>query len=554
MGRTPGALIESAYGRLAGFLGGNPRQVLLLRRWFARSAQGAIDLNYERRHGSALNLDMRMIFGFLLVVQFCASIMLAALIAFLSPAMGVWGIPFAHGFSLIVILVPTATSTLFDDHDLHTIGWWPISRRDVTLARMGLLATPALAVSFAMTAVPLLTFLFVGRPPLLAGIGLFVGIALQTVLFVGATIALAAILMRKSRKRAKVIFQWIGSSMLMLPGLWSFVAKNVPEAWKAWVSEWRLLLPFGWAASWASWSHDPKAWLGMATGTTVTFAVVRSLRPLLLGHRGETIRPRSSRRSSLPLVRLVELLLAPATPGREGRVVRRMLATHLRDDPSTGATFAIAPLLLVVQGLVAYFEPEVGQGFVAPVPPLPFRMSFVLLLGAMMLPLMSIPTLVYSACAPAAWVVALGDLDGRKLLAAQRGVARALTLVPFLVGTATIYVKAGASLPVLLGDLVLVALTWEAGAAAAQKLYPVFPFSRPREGGGTELIPAGVLILPIWIMASVWVATGYELLPFGSGKLITWLALIALIRRSRRELFAETGRTLPLEIAPPVRT
>jgi hypothetical protein len=316
-----------------------------------------------------------------------------------------------------------------------------------------------------------------------------------------------------------------------------------------------LLLPSSWSASWGLLFENPIAWIGVLAGVSFTLlaggAVVRWVLP---DSRGESIQPVAMRSSHLPWVRIVELALWPFTRGREGWFVRRLTAAHVRDDPFTlGGLMAGS---LVALGYLAFYltQPEIMESLPRPGGGIPTRSSFPFLLGALTLPLIVIPTMIYSSDARAIWVLAAANLDPRRVVRAQRGVARGVSLFPSAAVLLLVHGRAGSSLFVAVADVVLIWLVWELITGTVQLLYPVLPFSRPREGRGEELFPFFLLIMPAFVLLAVWIAAVYDLLPFASGKLLTVAALGAGIWRLHRKIDAGIAeRGLPVELAPPVK-
>jgi hypothetical protein len=542
-------------------LGGDVRRVSTLREWMERAAQGRILLELERRRGPGSPFDpsiINMFIGMILVAQ---SLGLAGISWFARGLLGTWMLAAVHAGTVLMVIVFLAGQRLLPDDDVQTMGWWPVPVREIVLARIGLLLKPALQATIALTTAPLTMLLVFARPPLLAASLLGCGLLLQTVgLVAGAALLTRALRRLRGPRGAQRLFFPLFGLVVVAPWVISYLLlprhdDDLLQAFLASPPWYVTLLPSSWAPSWALLFSSRFAWAGVVASLLATFAGgAVSMRHPRTGRRGLAIAPMRAAAIRLPLVAMVETLLAPFVRGREGWLVRRLTAAHLRDDPHMLGSLAMLPALLMLYAVLLFDRSWLAL-LAAPADPVPVRIAFFLTLPAMVLPLTTMPNLVLSCDARAAWLLATAELHPHRLLAAQRGVARGLTLLPMLLAFTVLHGLAGTAAPLIVTDLALAWLVWDVSCVAVQSIYPVMPFSRPREGSGNELLPVGVMMLPVWLVISAWTLLVYEPLPWWTGKVATWALLGWLALHLRRRLRRKVGlRALPVEIAPPVKT
>jgi hypothetical protein len=552
-------MIERLFAAIVRALGAEVERVLLLRDWMERGANGRVQLEIERRSGSTIPVDQKVIKLFFGIMLGFNSIGIAVVTGFSRGVFGIWIVSFFGAIIVFTVISFLAVQRLLPDDDVKLMGWWPVSIREVMLARIGLLLEPALHVMVALATLPLLVLLVVGRPPVIGSLLFASGLLLQTVgLIVGGVLVAATLRRVGGQRKAQRFFHLVYGLIVGVP--WLVVYLLLPaggvalEAWLASPPWATALLPSVWAPSWGLAFTARFAWVGVVASILVAIiGGALMMRGLLSGGRGEPLSPMRSGRPRIPVVPLIEILLAPFARGREGWLVRRLTAAHLRDDPQTLGALGLIPLLLLFEGAIL-FDRSLLAALAVPAESVPVRIAFLFTLPAVLFPLSMMPSLVYSSDARAAWILATAELHPHRLLAAQRGVARGLTLVPMLVVFALLHVFAGTAPALVVSDLMLSWLVWEAACVAIQSIYPVMPFSRVREGGGMELLAVSVMMMPVWMMLSAWTVLGYELLPWWTGKVLTWTLLGSLVLYLRRRLERNVGeRALPVEFAPPVK-
>lgn len=540
MSAPPGAGHRGPAGRLLDGLillaGGRPDVVRPLTRGLLRAADGGLELLWARSSGS-----------FVLSPQ--GARILAAVLAALGSVLVVglmimtgrrveWAaylLAGAHWAVVGVMALVMGGPSLLVDEDAAVLGWWPLTRRDLLLARLGALLRPLLEVSLALTMAPLVAFAFAGSPPVAAAILLAVGLLLQTLAAAMVVIILlqtAARLggPRHARRLATLLTE--GAPLLFFLPL--LLAGLLEERWD-WIEEHgstlALLLPPFWFGAWGLPLAGGRTLLAAAAGLVGTAALGALgfhvlARPAAPAERIESVSSYPSRRH---WSRLVSAALIPWSSGREGHVTRRLLEHHLREDwRFVGAMLAQALLFGVMIFIDEDVDPRAATGLVN------FAFVYWVTLWA---PGLAV-TMQYSSRPQALWVVALGDLDPARMLAAQRGILRGLALAPVL----AIYAGRAAALGfrpwVIAADALILAGFWELMITLVQTRQRSLPFCCPfnQDRKAERLVNAllGVGMGIAFLALTIW----YEGDPAGrvALALLLPLAIGLALRRQRRRL------------------
>lgn len=375
---------------------------------------------------------------------------------------------------LATSLVGQVAPAMLLAEDERTVGWWPIARRDLLLARLGTALVPALQLTIALSAIPLAALVFTGRPLALAALLLALALLVQTVVMAMGTAALVAALVRMfgSRRARRLAAPLVDGNLAALPLLLMPVMSPLSRFVRAHpgLVDW---LPPVWFARFGDPLGGAAAWRGMALAVALTAVVVMVAWRLATPQSAAPVEaaPEPAGRRGRHWTDAVPWLLRPWLPGREGWVTGRLLAAHLRDDWRFGANTLLNVAL--IGALLWYHTTPEGDG-PGPATDLLAGGSQTLLMMSMAIPFL----IAFSSTPKALWIVALADLDAGRLLAAQRGLARGLALVPLLAIMAVRGLRLGAdplSVAVMLG---IVALEFEFLLLLSQRLQPLLPFSR----------------------------------------------------------------------------
>ena len=469
MKRLPALLIRAA--------GGDPARVLPLLAAMRLDAHGQHEILRTRdARRFMLSPDGMHILGLVLAGLGSVGLVFAFILGASrgQPLLGPIVLCVAQVLFLAWSIVGQVVPALLCDDDERTVGWWPLSRRDMLLARLGTVLVPALQMTTALALAPLAAFVFTGRPPVLAALLLAFAVLLQTVVLAMGAAAITSGLVRlvgprQARRLASPLVDGnlAALPLLLLPAaepLMRFVSRHptsldwVPPVWFA-----RFGDPFG----------GPAAWRGMALALALSAVVGWVGWRLAAPRTGSPVAaaPEPAGRRRRHWTDLLPLLLRPWLRGREGWVTGRLLAAHLRDDWRFAANTLLNVAILGAM-LWYYSRPDAAGGDAT---------RDLLFGGAQMLLFMAIaiPFLIaFSSTPRALWIVALADLDPVKLLAAQRGLMRGLTMFPLLAVMAFRGVDLGVPWPTLAAALIIVALEGELLVLFSQRMQPLLAFSR----------------------------------------------------------------------------
>jgi hypothetical protein len=417
--------------RLIRLAGGEPAAVRPLTRALRANARGQHALLREStRRQTVMSAESLHVLG--LVLAGLASVILVLVTVMLrgrgDPPVAAIALCGAHLLFLTTAVVGQIVPALLCDEDAGVLGWWPLTRRDVLLARLATVLIPALQTTLALTALPLLAFLFTGRSPVAAMLLLAFAILLQTLVVAFGTAVFTtgtarALGPRRARRLASL---FVDNNISFMP----FLLLPFGRTLVGWVRlhpgvlDW---LPPVWFAAFAAPAAGPAALRGMALALSLCALVG------VLGWRvasGGGGAPATAMRQTAKVHRhpadLLPWLLRPWMRDREGWVVSRLLAAHLREDWRFAGNLL---MIVAVAAVMMWYATSLRHAGRDAAEALLLGGSQTLLMLIMALPYLS----TYSSSPRALWIVALADLDPERLLAAQRGMVRGLAVVPILV-------------------------------------------------------------------------------------------------------------------------
>jgi hypothetical protein len=461
--------------------GGRPDIVLALAVALDQAAEGQAELLRERNPRQALipPKAMRLL---MYVIAVLGSAILAILFVTRMPEShphpGVLVISLVHWFLVANLVLAQAGPSLLMDDDAQVLGGWPLSHREILLARLGLLLRPALAVTLAVSALPLVAYAFVGRPPVLQALSFLVGLLVQTVgVAFGVALGLVLLLRWWGRRRAQRL-----AGMLADGNAQAYVLLLVYPVRLAWDWLWAhpavlYAFPGGWPVAWGDWRSPAVAWTWAGIGLVLNaVGVVFGFRLLAPAHRGREVAPAARRPAARHPSRLVAAVLRPFTRSREGAVLRRLVEAHLRDDWRVVGT-VVTPIVFLIWMV---FDPsELGETFAPDSLRLTAMRTVPYIHLYFVMAVLAAFTTVSSSRPEAMWLVALGDLDGGRLLASMRAVTHVMLVGPMLAIYVLRAIMAGAAPLVALRDVVLIWLEIDVLLLLLQPLLPLMPFSQP---------------------------------------------------------------------------
>jgi hypothetical protein len=510
-----------------------PVRVWALRDGLRAAARGQAAEQHAQRGGGGLHPDASRVV--LLVFFALISVGLAVGVGMLRhmPDLAVTLLIVAQGGAVLMRTGTEVVPLVLGADDRRVLGWWPVSERELLVARGLIVLESVLEASAAILAIPLLVLLVTGRPPVVVGLGALVGTALHAVTL-GAFMLLAVHGLGRllGRQHARRVVDVLGSVVMIIVlnlALRAFrpLLEQI-DALPAWL---RLLAPAYWYGAWgAVASPGWLALLAVSLSVVATLAlVVPGLR--LLGRRGEVadadepVATRRPRDWTGPLVGW----LRPWLGGRDGRAMTLLLRAHLREDwRFTGALIflpgaILAYLLLMKMDDVADLGRDLGNA-ASLATTLSLWMSFLALsLGG---------AITSSVSAPAAWLPHGGVVQGRRWLSLQRRAIRMLVPLPLLVVVTGVMVwRAG--LDPRQAPLVVVPawLTFEALVLFLQATAPTAPFSRAWRREGHEFKGFHLLLLLAWPLVTLPVVVGFRQPPWGVVAALAWQVLAVLLLR-----------------------
>lgn len=519
-------LATRIFGRLVAAAGGRPEVVLPLYQGLEKAAAGSHDL-LRRQSRRRVTLSAEALRVILLVGTALGSVFLSLFMLInppdLHPPLGVLVLVGVHWLLVVTVVNSLAGPSLLVDDDVLALGRWPVTRRELLLARLGTMLKPALQATLALGAIPVLVYAVTGRPPLVPALALAVGLLIQTVgVTFGTAVALSLVVRLWGRRRAQRLAALIadGSNFMYLYLLAIIIAKE--GAWFSAHPQVLLSLPPLWFAAFGDLWAGGLSRLLAALGTAVSFMmVVVGLRLLVTDSEGPAFQPVEQQPSRWHFSVVVSLLLRPMMPGREGWVVRRLLESHLREDWRFIGGMLTMPVMMAVMffglddtvrgGLDAASLQYTALTTIRHAPFLTVMAASVIFLAS------------FSSTPKALWIVGLADLDTGRLLAAQRGMIRGLVTVPVLLLYALKAATLGAVPTVVAADLVVLLLQVEIMVTFLQPFIMIMPFSLAYTNDQTtRRVALGFLAMGV---ALVFVALDFLYAEFAAARWAAWAAL-----------------------------
>lgn len=403
--------------------------------------------------------------------------------------------------AVVLLAARDAVPLILADDDRRLRGWWPLSERELLLARGVLLLRRVATVSAAAAVLPLIALVAAAKSPVAIGAGALVGLVLHTLtLASGLGVALQGLARLCGRGAARRLVELAGVLLILGVANAGGVGSLLGGIWRAdETSGWALLtFPMAWFAAWADLAGGARPVQAGAAAALATGALllVGGVRWLGRARRVETEAPGQARRR-VDWTRPIAAWLGLWLSGREGRVVLLQARAHLRADwRLTGQLISLPPLLVAVLWLRA--ARSTGHGPADPATDLALLLTLLAMsLGAV---------LTFTGDPRAAWLVGGGVLDGRRLLGMHRRLVRALVTVPFLpVAAAFALGRGGLDWLQATGAVIAAVLAAEVGVLLVQCQLPAVPFSRAwRRGEQTASRQLFWLLVLVWPAQILW--------------------------------------------------
>lgn len=540
--------------RIAGWgirlAGGRPEVVLPLYHAIQAAAAGSHEiLRQKSRRKFVIPANVLNLLGIIVTVIFSVVLSVTMLIdpSDMHPPPGVLILVGVHWLLLLTMVLGLAGPSLLVDDDHLVLGWWPVTRREVMLARLGTLFKPALQTTAALMAAPLIVYAYVGDPPLVSAAVFGLGLILQAVCVTFGTAAGLSLVVRalgrtKAQRLAALLadgnnFAYFWLILLIAPRAWPWL-KTHPELLD--------FLPPMWFAAFGDLAAGPRSWLMAGIGTGVTFLLVGTgLRLLVAAKAGSEAARVDKVPSPWHPSRAVSWLLRPWMRGREGWALRRLLEAHLREDWRFIAGMVTMPLLMAFfffgmnrETPADLLEADLGLTALTTVE----YTHLMIIMAASILHLTA-----FSSSPRALWVVALADLDTGRILSAQRGLIRGLITVPVLIIYGVKALTLGAPVHVALLDMVILGLQVETIVTVMQPILFVMPFSR---GYTNDQSARRILVAFLGMgVALVFVVMNFLYADWGPGRYLVWIVLPLMLLAARMwQARKVRGRRLEMEM------
>ena len=471
--------------RLFAFLvrwaGGRPHVVLPLAAALDQAAEGYAEVLRTRNPRRVL-ITPKALRLLVIVFSVLGSVLLALLFLLKMPP--------SHPHPLVVVIVAgqwlitvaavsmQAGPTLLLEDDARLLGGWPLSRREIVLARLLTILKPALQLALALGGLPVLAAAFAMQPPVLQALSLALGLVVQAVgVGFGITVLILLTVRALGRRRSERVAALLGDGNAMALVFLLYYPLRSGWGWLQDHPDVVYILPPGWILAFADWQSGPVAWLWAGIGVVVQVLLVTyGLRLLAAREQGQQITTTASGPTARSLVDGPVRLLGTLLRGREGRVIARLFAAHLRDDwRFVGGFLGPLILLVVMSGIFGDLAGEMDLEAL----PLTALTSVPLIQMFIMLVVLSIMVTQTSSRPEAIWLVALGDLDGAHMLASVRRLILLVMGGPVLVIYAVTALRVGADWVVVVRDVAIMGAEIEIALLLVQPLLPWLPFSRP---------------------------------------------------------------------------
>ena len=495
--------------RLAGV---DPCRVAGLADGLQREARGQLVLRHEQegKRGMSPNTGRILLLIFLALGSVGLGVAAGALAA--RPWIMTSLLIFAQGGAVFFYSASEVMPLVLGAEDHRHMGWWPVSERELLLARLGVVMQSVLEATAVMTTIPLIVLAVTGNPPVVPMIGAMVGLLLHAVtlstVMVLLTQGLGRLLGRRNARRLVEVMGTIVVVILIQVLMRSIEAASEHlESLSPWLF---MLIPTAWYGAWGGLAQASSPVLIGAAASLVATTILYVIGIRVLGRVGaeEDARPvarRSTDRWTGWLASWAGLFLR----GRDGRALRLLLIAHLREDWRFTGSLLFMPVMLLLYLLI------IGRSDIGPLEPglagaaqvatgLGLWMSFLALsLGA---------STTCSVEAEASWLVRGGVISGPRMLSLQRRLIRCLLPGPLLfLFTLGLVIWGGLS-PWLAPLAAAPAwMAFEICLTFVQSTLPAAPFSRfwRRDGHGFRVY--NLILVVIWPLAMLPVILVYGL-------------------------------------------
>jgi hypothetical protein len=499
---------------LVAMAGGRPEVVGPLAAALTLAAKGTSEILHEKsRRKRGLHFSPDTLRILVLVLASLGSVVFSLIMVIsppeTHPAVGVVVLVVVHWSVVSLMVTGMAGPSLLVDDDAMVMGWWPITQRELLLARLHLLLQPALEITLAMGLLPSVVYVFTGKPPVIAALSLLAGLLVQAVnitftVAVFMSLALKVFGRRKGERMASFLAD---GNLLYLFYPLLFLGDELA----GWVAShlWFLaFMPPVWFIAAGDLQAGGYYFVLAGGGILVTIIMVTfGLRALVSGSLDTGSVVAEGRPGPWHYSRVISAILAPFMVSREGWTLRILLEQHLREDWRFVGSWATSFLMIT---MMTFFRNSGGN--VTP-DDLVFS-SLVSVPGAFFIVMFAatfVFSMSYSGQWQAMWLIGLGDLDSQKIMSAQRHILRLLYIIPALGMFALKAGLEGAGWLVLLRDVLIMGVEMEIMITMLQSINTAMPFGAAFQNdqsfrrvlqGFMMMGVVGVVVLINWSYAS----------------------------------------------------
>lgn len=494
-----------------------PDRTWALMRGLRAEARGQVVIQYEEKGNKGLHPDT----GRIVLLAFLAlgSIGVAVGVGFMRarPDVAVSLMVLAQGVAAFMRAGGEVVPVVLGPDDRKVLGWWPVGEREILVARGMLVLEAVLEASAAVLTIPLVVLLVVGRPVVLPLVGAVVGLSLHALVLAAVMLLLVHGLGRLlGRKRARRIIDVMSSmvTIILINVLIRTLRPSLETVGS--LSPWVLTaIPTYWYGVWGglhALSAPGLVALVCGLGAAVLL-LAGGVRTLAGRNTAADQEDQTAAQGGRDWTRPILIWLAPWLSGRDGRVMRLLLKTHLREDWRFTSSVLFLPMGMLVYLFVIRAD-DMGELMndlvsareLAPTMGLWMTMLAVSMAGAMVL----------SVQADAAWLVQTGVLAPQRMLALQRRLMRWLVPIP-LMTVILIVLVLRLGLDVRQAPLVAIPalLSFEIMVVFMQCANPTMPFCRAWRRQGHQFRGFHLLAMVVWPLAFAPVMLGFLWLPWG---------------------------------------
>ena len=508
--------------------------------------RGQMAIQYEEKGKKGLHPDTGRIVLLVMLGLFSVGVAVgvAAMRGRLDVAVSI--MVFAQGVAVFMRAGGEIVPVVLGTDDRRVLGWWPVSEREILVARGVLVLESVLEASAAILAIPLVVLLVVGRPPVTPLLGALVGVLLHAITLAAVMLLLVHGIGRLlGRQRARRVID-VMSSIFIIIAI-NLIIRTVRPSLETLgeLSPWVLTaVPTYWYGAWGA-LHAPSGPMlaAVTAGLAATIVLLGGGVRVLAGRNtAADEEEQTSARGGRDWTRPILAWLSPWLRGRDGRVMLLLLKSQLREDWRFTSSVMFLPAGLLVYLFVIRVD-DMGELM----RDLTSARDLASTMGLWMsfLAVSVAGSIVLSVQADAAWLVQGGVLDARRMLSMQRRLMRWLIPIPLMAVLMTVLVvRIGFDVRQVPLVAIPALLAFEIMVVFLQCAAPSMPFCRAWRREGHQFRGFHLLALVVWPLAFGPVVLGFLWMPWGPPlAMLGQLAVLGVLRLVLRWRVSRTDVT-----------